>query len=72
MTGKIKKLVAHRNFGFILAENGQEVFFHASAVNQNEFNSLKGGEKVSFDLERGDKGPKAANVRVRRDQPPLS
>lgn len=69
MTGTIKKLIAERHFGFIRAENGQEVFFHASAVSQNEFDSLRVGQEVNFDLERGDKGPRAVNIRARREQP---
>ncbi len=69
MTGKIKKVIAERHFGFIHAENGQDVFFHSSAVNQNEFDSLRIGDEVNFELESGEKGPKAVNVRVRREQP---
>ncbi|HZS49586.1 MAG TPA: cold shock domain-containing protein [Bryobacterales bacterium] len=69
MSGTIKKLIAERNFGFIRAENGQDVFFHASAVQQNGFASLAVGQAVNFDLERGEKGPKASNVRARREQP---
>jgi CspA family cold shock protein len=63
MTGTIKKLIADRHFGFIRAEDGQEVFFHASTVAGSDFASLAVGQAVTFDLERGDKGPKAANVR---------
>jgi CspA family cold shock protein len=69
MTGTIKRLIADRHFGFIRAQNGQEVFFHASAVNQNEFGSLRVGQEVNFELERGEKGPKAVNVRARRETP---
>lgn len=68
MTGKIKKLVAERNFGFIQAEGGQEVFFHASAVAQHAFADLSVGQAVNFDLEHGEKGPKAANVRAQTEQ----
>jgi CspA family cold shock protein len=68
MTGTIKRLVAERHFGFIRAGNGQDVFFHAAAVSGSDFNSLTLGQEVNFDLERGDKGPKAANVRVSRQQ----
>jgi CspA family cold shock protein len=68
MTGTIKKLIADRHFGFIRTETGQEVFFHASAVAQNAFASLTPGQAVSFDLERGPKGPHAANVRPRSEQ----
>ena len=69
MTGTIKKLIPERKFGFIHAENGQEVFFHASAVAQGGFTSLRVGQAVHFNLERSDKGPKATNVRVPREQP---
>ena len=69
MTGTIKRLIAGRNFGFIRAENGHDVFFHASAVTGTDFDSLRIGQEVNFDVEEGDKGPKAANVRVPRQQP---
>ena len=68
MTGKIKKLISDRNFGFIRAETGQEVFFHASAVAETAFAFLAVGQTVSFDLERGEKGPQAANVRPQAEQ----
>ena len=69
MTGTIKKLITERRFGFIRAGNGQEVFFHASAVQEGDFASLAVGQEVTFDLERGEKGAKAANVRASREQP---
>ncbi len=69
MTGTIKRLIAERSFGFIRAHDGQEVFFHASAVAQNEFHSLTVGQEVAFDLEPGEKGPRAANVRAQPGQP---
>ncbi len=65
MTGKITRLVSDRHFGFIRADDGQEVFFHASALAAGDFASLAVNQTVEFDLERGEKGPKAANVRVR-------
>ena len=68
MTGTIKRLVSERHFGFIRTETGQDVFFHSSAVTDNAFDSLTVGQTVSFDLEHGDKGPKAANVQLRREQ----
>ncbi|MBI3696161.1 MAG: cold shock domain-containing protein [Acidobacteria bacterium] len=69
MTGTIKRLVTERRFGFIRTQDGQEVFFHASAVSGSDFHSLSVGQEVNCDIERGDKGLKAANVRVRREQP---
>lgn len=68
MTGTIKKMVTERRFGFIRAGNGQEVFFHASAVKDADFASLTVGAAVTFDIETGDKGPRAVNVRESREQ----
>ena len=60
--GTIKKLVAERGFGFIEAEDGKEYFFHRSAV--ENFDSIMGGEKVTFEIEPSQKGPRANKVRV--------
>ena len=68
MTGTVKKMVPERRFGFIRAGNGQEVFFHATAVKDTDFASLTVGSEVTFDLESGEKGPKAVNVRESREQ----
>jgi len=61
-TGTIKKLVADRGFGFITAEDGKEYFFHRSSI--ESFDSLRGNERVDFDVEDSPKGPRAAQVRV--------
>jgi CspA family cold shock protein len=64
LTGSIKKVVADRGFGFIAADDGTEYFFHRSGLDSSlEFDSLGGGERVSFDVERSDKGPRARQVR---------
>jgi cold shock protein len=62
-SGTIKKLVSDRGFGFIAAEDGKEYFFHRSSTEGN-FDSLQGGEKVSFEIESSPKGPRAKSVRV--------
>jgi CspA family cold shock protein len=62
LTGTIKKLVPDRGFGFITAEDGKDYFFHRSGV--DDFDSLIGGEKVTFDIEPSPKGPRANRVRV--------
>lgn len=63
-TGKVKKLIRDRGFGFITAQDGAELFFHRNAVQGAAFDSLAEGQAVTFDTEQGDKGPRAANVRV--------
>jgi CspA family cold shock protein len=62
-TGTIKKVVADRGFGFIQADDGKEYFFHRSNLGGSlNFDSLSGGEKVTFEVEANPKGPRAANV----------
>ena len=63
-TGKVKKLIRDRGFGFITTQDGAEVFFHRNAVQGAAFDSLAEGQEVTFDTEQGEKGPRAANVRV--------
>ncbi len=63
-TGTIKRLVRERGFGFIQGHDGVELFFHRSALQGEAFDTLTEGQAVEFDAERGDKGPRAANVRV--------
>jgi len=65
-TGKIKKLVADKGFGFISADDGQEVFFHHSVVADRQFDNLTEIQKVEFTIEQGGnnkgKGPRASSV----------
>ena len=63
-TGMIKKLVRERGFGFIQGQDGLELFFHRSALQGEGFDTLAEGQAVEFDVERGDKGPRAANMKV--------
>lgn len=65
MEGTIKRLIRDRGFGFLRTDDGQEVFFHRSALENLEFDGLREGEKVEFDLERGNKGLRAVHVRGR-------
>ncbi len=62
-TGTIKKVIADRGFGFIVAEDGKEYFFHRGGLQAPlDFDSLKGGERVSFEIEQSPKGPRAVQV----------
>jgi CspA family cold shock protein len=60
--GTIKKIVSDRGFGFISASDGKEYFFHRDSV--DNFDSLRGGESVTFNVESSPKGPRASQVRV--------
>jgi CspA family cold shock protein len=60
--GKVKWFNDSKGYGFLEQENGEDVFVHFSAVQQDGFKSLKTGEKVEFEIVQGPKGPQAANV----------
>ncbi len=63
-TGKIKKLVRDRGFGFISDTDGQEVFFHQTGLVEASFDALNEGQEVEFEVEKSDKGPRAINVKL--------
>ena len=63
MSGTIKRLVREKGFGFIQATDGQEYFFHRTALQGNDFDTLREGQAVTFDVEKSPKGPRATNVR---------
>jgi CspA family cold shock protein len=64
MKGKIKKVVSDRGFGFIAAENGKEIFFHRSALPPGGYEALHEGTQVEFQVEEGNRGPRAVNMKV--------
>ncbi len=61
-TGKIKKLVLEKGFGFITDSDGTDVFFHKNNLVGITFESLTGGEEVTFEVEQNPKGKRAVNV----------
>ena len=62
--GTVKWFNDRKGFGFIEQENGPDVLVHHSAINSAGFKSLNESDKVSFDIQQGQKGPAAANVTV--------
>ena len=62
MTGTVKWFNAEKGFGFISREGGDDVFVHFSAIQGDGFKSLDEGQKVTFDLTKGQRGPQAENV----------
>lgn len=61
-TGTIKRLT-DKGFGFIAAPDGVEYFFHQSACQGTRFDDLREGQRVTFDVGQGPKGPRAENVK---------
>jgi CspA family cold shock protein len=62
MQGKVKWFNKEKGFGFIERDNGNDVFVHYSAIQQDGFKTLQEGETVEFDIVEGPKGLQAANV----------
>jgi len=64
MKGRVKWFDDIRGFGFIRPEGGgEEIFLHYTAIVGDGFRSLPDGQKVEFELEQGQKGPQAKDVR---------
>ena len=60
--GTVKWFNESKGYGFITADEGKDVFVHYSAIVGEGFKTLAEGQKVSFEIVNGEKGPQAASV----------
>jgi CspA family cold shock protein len=67
--GKVKWFNSEKGFGFIERENGDDVFVHFSAIEEDGYKSLNEGEEVSFEVESGQRGLQATNVKIMKIYP---
>lgn len=63
-TGRVKWFDEKKGFGFIERPDGNDVFVHFKAITGSGFKTLAEGQEVEFEVEQGQKGPQAANVRI--------
>ena len=60
--GTVKWFSEKKGYGFIEQEDGPDVFVHHTGIKGEGFKSLREGDRVTFDIEQGQKGPSAVNV----------
>ena len=63
ITGKVKWFNNAKGYGFIERDGGSDVFVHYSAIQSTGYRTLEENQRVEFDVQQGQKGPQAANVR---------
>ena len=63
-SGTVKWFDDDKGYGFIEQEDGEDAFVHYSEISGEGYKSLEEGQSVEFDVEEGEKGPKAINVSV--------
>ncbi len=63
MKGTVKWFNAEKGYGFITTEEGNDVFAHFSQIDMDGYKSLEENDQVEFNVEDGDRGPQATNIR---------
>jgi CspA family cold shock protein len=61
--GTVKWFNREKGYGFITTDSGEDIFVHHTSISEQGFRSLEEGQKVTFDVVRGQKGMQASNVR---------
>ena len=61
-TGTVKWFNGEKGFGFISVDGGEDIFVHFSAINIDGYKTLEEGQKVSFEIVEGARGPQASDV----------
>ncbi len=67
LTGKVKWFDSTKGYGFILSEQGNDVFVHYSGIADRGRRELQEGQQVQFELAEGKRGPQAVNVTVTQE-----
>ena len=62
LKGKVKWFNSEKGFGFIVGEDGKDIFVHFSVINQDGYKALAEGDVVTYELKNTERGPQAANV----------
>jgi CspA family cold shock protein len=65
--GVVKWFSNRKGYGFIEQEDGEDIFVHHSAINMSGFRTLSEGDRVTFEIEVGERGPAAKNVEKQSD-----
>lgn len=62
LTGEVKMFNKEKGYGFIHSDDNQDVFFHYSALVMDGFKTVAPHDKVEFEIEQSDRGPRAKNI----------
>jgi CspA family cold shock protein len=66
-TGKVKWFSAEKGWGFIIGEDGRDIFVHYSSIQSEGFRTLEEGQIVTYEIIEGDRGKQAVNVTVQKE-----